>query len=62
MVPLTNYGCTCPLDLMLSTLSLALTNVFLPGPQFELTKDHIVTMHCAQILYKVHPYSRGVIH
>ena len=57
MIPLSDDGYICSLDLMFSTISLALTNIFLPGPQFELTKDRVVIMHCGQILYNVHPYT-----
>ena len=57
MIPLTDDGYTYPLGLMLSTISLAFTNIFLPAPQFKLTEDQVVIMHSVQILRNVYPYT-----
>ena len=57
MIPLTDDGDTCPLGLMLSSISLAFTNIFLPAPQFKLTEDQVVIMHSGQILCNVYPYT-----
>ena len=56
MIPLTDDGYTCPLGLMLSSISLAFTNIFLSAPQFKLTEDQVVIMHSGQILCNVYPY------
>ena len=57
MIPLTDDGYTCPLGLMLSTISLAFTNIFHPAPQFKLTEDQVVIMYSRQILCNVYPYT-----